>query len=78
MTWLSDKNRVLGVIHASRLARARGDGQIANNLLLKAVCFAPLTASFIILRMLLCGLDVMYHIPLDDSSKSSECWTQKS
>lgn len=78
MTWMSRKDRVLGLIHASRLARSRNDWSGANNILMKAICLAPFLAGVIILRMLLCGLNVMYRIPLDDSSNGSECWTQKS
>lgn len=78
MTWLSQKNRVLGLIHASRLARSRNDWSGANNILIKAICLAPFLTGVIILRMLICGLDVMYRIPLDDASKGSVCWTEKS
>lgn len=77
MTWLNKKSRVLGLINASRLSRARGDWGRANNLLVKAVYFAPVTSCLILLRMLLCGPEVMYRIPLDNSSKGCECLKQK-
>jgi len=71
MTWLNSRARALGLIGTSRLARARGEGQEANRILVEAIKTAPLAACLIILRMILQGPDVIYRLAIDRSSDGS-------
>jgi glycosyltransferase involved in cell wall biosynthesis len=68
MTWLSSRARVLGLIGTSRLARARGERQEANRILLEAIRTAPLGAGLVILRMLVQGPDIIYRISIDGTA----------
>lgn len=66
MHWLTPRCRALGLIKASRMARARCDWNTANAILLSALRAAPITTSLIIVKMLRYGPDVIYRLPLDE------------